>query len=156
MNVVAGPIKTASALSISQNQQNDISKAKKVNEQAKDIPTDNEKFTELTEKRTPYLKYYQLKSKRCEAVSFGLPVHYREDGKYNEIDNSLSLVTDKDGNCANNRIMMLALGTFLLIESREHRVYAIKITFPFAIKWPELLHYSGKVIFLYNFRRAPV
>lgn len=58
---------------------------------------ENERFIELTDKRTEYIKYYQLESKRFEAVSFGLPVHYLEDGEYKQIDNTLELSTAENG-----------------------------------------------------------
>ncbi len=99
-NIALVPISTAHAQGPVQNQQislNKITDSIKVNEKAEYASTDNEKYTELTDKRTEYLKYYQLESKRYEAVSFGLPVHYLEDGKYQDIDNSLHLVTEKDG-----------------------------------------------------------
>lgn len=99
-NVLLVPISTAYAEGTIQSQQitlDDMSKAKKVNEKAEYVSTDDEKYTELVDKRTEYLKYYQLESKRYEAVTFGLPVHYFEDGEYKDIDNSLELVIDKNG-----------------------------------------------------------
>lgn len=74
-----------------------IFNAARVNDQAVSKDTDNESFVELNDKRTEYIKYYQLDSKLFEAVSFGLPVHYLEDGEYKQIDNSLELSTTKDG-----------------------------------------------------------
>lgn len=103
------PISTANAQGLEQSQSpepqtaspqtafNSISNAQKVNEQAQFESTDNEKYTELIDKRTEYLKYYQLESKRYEAVSFGYPVHYLDNDQLKEIDNSLQLVTDKSG-----------------------------------------------------------
>ena len=94
-NGVIIPVTKAYAETVSAS--NGMSNAKVVNEQAKTESTDNEGYTELKEKRTEFLKYYQLESKKYEAVSFGLPVHYFKDGEYKEIDNSLELVTDKNG-----------------------------------------------------------
>lgn len=61
------------------------------------IPTDNENFTELTEQRTASSKVYLLESKLTEAVIFGTAVHYLENGKYRDIDNSLQLSTNRAG-----------------------------------------------------------
>lgn len=57
----------------------------------------NIKGTEKIDKRGTYSKNYQLENGTNEVVLFALPVHYKEDGKYKEIDNSLELVTDASG-----------------------------------------------------------
>lgn len=62
------------------------------------VPTDDEAYVELVGKREESTKYYLLESKRYEAVKFGVPVHYLDNGAYKDIDNSLILETDKDGN----------------------------------------------------------
>lgn len=68
------------------------------------VPTDTEAFTEIPEKRTASTKVYLLESKRYEAVQFGLPVHYLENGEYKPIDNTLQLTTNKAGeSCYANR-----------------------------------------------------
>ena len=61
------------------------------------VPTDNEAYTEIINKRDEYTKYFLLDSKRYEAVMYGVPVHYLEDGEFKDIDNSLSLASDKKG-----------------------------------------------------------
>ncbi len=61
------------------------------------VSTDDEKYTELFDKREESAKYFLLDSKRYEAVLYGVPVHYLNDGEYADIDNSLSLHEVADG-----------------------------------------------------------
>ena len=61
------------------------------------VSTDNEEYSEITSKREQSTKYFLLESGRYEAVKYGVPVHYLLNGEYTDIDNSLSLETDKNG-----------------------------------------------------------
>ena len=61
------------------------------------IATDDEAHTELISQRTAAGKTYLLDSKRYEAVVYAYPVHYLQDGEYQEIDNSLDATTTDAG-----------------------------------------------------------
>lgn len=49
---------------------------------------------EVEEKRESNIKHYLLEDKTYEAVIYNYPVHYFEDGKWKDIDNSLSETID--------------------------------------------------------------
>lgn len=59
---------------------------------------ENVQGIELIEQRDEYTKHYQLENGANEAVLYGVPIHYLEDGEYKEIDNTLTLVKDNNGN----------------------------------------------------------
>lgn len=61
------------------------------------VPTDDESYTELTDKREESTKYFLLESKRYEAVMYAEPVHYLQDGRYVDINNSLLQQRGTDG-----------------------------------------------------------
>ncbi|MDD3959776.1 MAG: DNRLRE domain-containing protein, partial [Oscillospiraceae bacterium] len=50
---------------------------------------------ELVDQAEANVKYYMLENGMSEAVIFGYAVHYKEDGKYKNIDNSLTLATNE-------------------------------------------------------------
>lgn len=55
------------------------------------------KSEEIIQERTEYSKTFKLENGQYEAVIYGLPIHYLEDGIYKNIDNSLSLASNRDG-----------------------------------------------------------
>ncbi len=59
--------------------------------------TDNMDGVEQIDKRNSFTKVYKLENGEYAAIVSGLPVHYIEDGVYKDIDNSMSLITDKSG-----------------------------------------------------------
>jgi hypothetical protein len=77
---------------------------------------DDQAYSELVERRSENIKYYKFADGTGEAVLFGRPVHYLENGEYKEIDNSLILMTDVDGkqkyrNAANSFAVYLSSTT---------------------------------------------
>ena len=54
-----------------------------------------ESAVELVDQAEANVKYYMLDNGMSEAVIFGYAVHYKEDGKYKNIDNSLTLATNE-------------------------------------------------------------
>ena len=60
-------------------------------------PVENMKGVELIDQRKANSKTYQLENGLVQVVLFGEDVHYLENGEYKDIDNSLTLVADKDG-----------------------------------------------------------
>ena len=76
-------------------------------EQQKSQDLSSVKGVENVAKREFSNKYYKLENGITQAVMFGYPVHYLDNGKYVDIDNSLTLMQNKDGkdvytNKANN------------------------------------------------------
>ena len=71
-----------------------------VNQTAQTPPLSNdaEIVTEVTEKRDAYTKVFRLSDGSYMSATYLQPVHYEDDGKWKDIDNSLSSASDDDGN----------------------------------------------------------
>ena len=52
--------------------------------------------SEITERREKYVKHFIHEDKTYEAAIYPVAVHYKEDGKWKDIDNSLTETTDEE------------------------------------------------------------
>lgn len=73
--------------------------------------------TEDTSKRDLYTKVYQLENGFTEVVLFAHPIHYLEDGKYKDIDNSLEFVSGKTGDIYKNKANSFSVEVASTIDS---------------------------------------
>ena len=101
-NSISNPSDATSYNSANIDEQTIISDKQKFNEQAKDQTSNNnnraeEKIVnEVIENRDEYSKHFKLETGNYIAVSYTEPVNYLKDGKWEEIDNTLTAGTDKE------------------------------------------------------------
>ena len=101
-NSISNPSDTTSYNSANVDEQTIISDKQKLNEQAKNQTSNNnnraeEKIVnEVVENREEYSKHFKLETGTYIAVSYTEPVNYLKDGKWEEIDNTLTAGTDKE------------------------------------------------------------